>query len=297
VTVPDRGPPGALVSRSQTSPVEEQIVVNGGGRDIPAVVLLPADYDAAGAPRPLVVALHNFAGNAPGFADLIHADRLTARGIVVLLPQAGGRTAPDWQGPGLTLLGPAITPDGRRVNDIEGVARLIAVAQGLYRLKPDDVNVLGFSQGATLALALTRHLDAARPGAVRRLFLAAGSLASPPDDTLALQGTDIVAYEPGHNWLQVMADFRTGEPLERVFWPELLRIKGCQDDEAQPGFPGLQEHSYRCAGDTRALHIFEPDGEHAWPGQDARYDSWFTGRGSISKLDFTTLIADTIAPQ
>ena len=39
---------------------------------------------------PFLVALHNFANSAAGFADLINARRITAAGIVVVLPQAGG---------------------------------------------------------------------------------------------------------------------------------------------------------------------------------------------------------------
>jgi pimeloyl-ACP methyl ester carboxylesterase len=193
------------------------------------------------------------------------------------------------------------------VDDVAGIAGVLEAARSLYSLAPDDVNVIGFSQGATVAMALARRLDAARPGAVRRLFLAAGSLASPPDATLAMPGTDIVAYEPGHNWLQAVADLRLGEPPERVFLPELLRIKACSPaPEPAAVAMGATPHAtgnepriadYACPDGTRVTHIFEPDGEHAWPGQDRKYDSWLTGRGSTSAIDFTGLIADAIAPR
>ena len=304
VTLPSHPPPGRLVSRVAARPQVEKIVVNAGGRDISAWVLLPEGYDA-GRRYPVAVTIHNFGGDASGFVELIDAWRLAQRDVVVISPQAGG-LARDWKGPGITLIARAVDPEGRPVDDVAAVAGVLEAARGLYSLAPDDVNVIGFSQGATMAMALTRRLDAQRPGAVRRLFLAAGSLASPPDATLAMKGTDIVAYEPGHNWPQAMADLRLGEPPERVFLPELLRIKQCRPvpTSGAPGTPGAGRATggaptvadYDCPDGARVTHILEPDGEHAWPGQDRKYDSW-TGRGSTSAIDFTGLIADAIAPR
>jgi len=292
-TTPGAGNPGDLISRASISPSREWIVVKGGERDIRSLVLLPDGY-AAGGDYPLLVALHNFAGGAEGFADLIHAERLRSRGVLLLLPEAAGRV-PDWRGPGLTLLAHAPAASGKPVDDIAGVAATMEVASRLYRVAPGQTNVAGFSQGATLALALTRRLDAARPGAVRRLFMAAGSAAGPVDASLGLAGTDLIAYEPGHNGMQKIANWMTSEPTERVFLPEILRAKVCAPaSRAETG--GIYRRDYGCADGRTVVHLFEANGEHAWPGQDAKYDSWLMGRGSISQLDFTSLIADAIAP-
>jgi poly(3-hydroxybutyrate) depolymerase len=293
-TISSQGAIGELISRTQTSASREWIVVGGGGRDIRSLVLLPDGYPDGGA-YPLLVAIHNFAGNAEGFADLIHAERLRARGVVLVLPQAAGRI-PDWQGRGLTLLAHLPTASGKPVDDIAGVAATLEVARRLYRVAPGQVNVTGFSQGATLALALTRRLDAARPGAVRRLLMVAGSAAGPADASLALAGTDLVAYEPGHNGMQRIADWVTSEPTERRFLPEILRAKGCAP-RSNTRADGVDRHDYSCADGHTVVHLFEAQGEHAWPGQDAKADSRLMGRGSISKVDFTGLIAETIVPE
>jgi poly(3-hydroxybutyrate) depolymerase len=296
-TISSQGTPGELIDRTRMSASREWIVVNGGGRDIRSLVLLPDGY-ADGGDYPLLVAVHNFAGNAEGFADLIHAERLRTRGVVLVLPQAAGRI-PDWRGPGLTLLAHPPTASGQPVDDIAGVAATLEVAKRLYRVAPSEINITGFSQGATLALALTRRLDAARPGDVRRLFMVAGSAAGPVDASLALEGSDLVAYQPGHNGMQSIANWLTREPTERLFMPEILRAKGCapqSNAQAAGETAGVDRHDYRCADGRTVVHLFEAQGEHAWPGQNAKYDSRVMGRGSISKVDFTGLIAETIVP-
>jgi len=285
--------PSRLIERTTVAPGKEALTIEAGGRPVRWLVLLPTGA-TAGVHRPLAVALHNFDGNAEGFADLIHADRLRARGVIVALPQASGH-APDWKGPGLTLLAPESGEEGGKVDDIVGVADGAAMLARVYDADPVDVNLIGFSQGATLALAVTRRMDADHPAAVRRLFLAAGSIATPPDATLALRGTDLTAYEPGHNLPQTVADWRNGEPSEREYLPALLKIKQCAEIVHDKG-SRLDRRDYACADGSRVVHIFEAEGEHAWPGQDAKYDSWLTGRGSTSALDFTNMIVGQIAP-
>jgi poly(3-hydroxybutyrate) depolymerase len=292
-SVPSAAPPVALVSRTAVSASREWIVVHGGEREIRSLVLLPDGY-ADGREYPLLLAIHNFAGNAEGFADLIHAGRLRARGIVVVFPEAAG-CIPDWQGPGLTLLAHPFSGSGRPVDDISAVAATLKVAERLYRVAPGEINVTGFSQGATLALALTRRLDAARAGSVRRLFMVAGSAAGSADASLALTGSDLVAYEPGHNGMQQIANWVTGEPTERIFLPWILRAKACTP-RSQALTDGIDRRDYDCVDERGVAHLFEAEGEHAWPGQDAKADSRIMGRGSISKVDFTGLIADTIRP-
>jgi poly(3-hydroxybutyrate) depolymerase len=280
------------VSRTVTSPTEELLFVNGGGRTVRSIVLLPDDY-AAHPAYPVLFAVHNFAGNAQGFAELIHAERLREQGMVIVLPEAAG-WIPQWQGPGITITVPTWQPaTNLRVDDVSGLAQTLRVALATYRIKPDDVNIVGFSQGATVALELTRRLDEVRPASVRRVFAVAGSLAETGDTGLSFEGTDLIAYEPGRNGPQDIANFLTGEPSEHEFIPEILRAKNCRL-ESSGASDHVERQIYRCHDGRRVVHIREPDGEHAWPGQAPKFDSRLMGRGSISRVDFTSIIAQEI---
>ncbi|MGH7078860.1 MAG: hypothetical protein ACREFU_12280 [Acetobacteraceae bacterium] len=290
-TAENAGPRPGLVSRKILLPGEQQLIVDGGGRNIRSLVLLPAGYDPDRT-WPLLLAIHNFGGDALGFAQLIHADRFTRNGILVLLPEAAG-WIPEWQGPGVTITVGVWQPDGKRVDDISGIAETLKVARHLYPIDPDDINVAGFSQGATLAIALTRRLDHAEPGLVRRLFVAAGSLARPIGHGPLFQGSDVTLYEPGRNGMQHIANVLTGEPAASKFVPEIVAAMGCIAS-ARAKANGVERTDYRCRDGARLTTLFEPAGEHAWPGQPARYDSWLMGRGSRSHVDFTNLIEGEI---
>jgi poly(3-hydroxybutyrate) depolymerase len=286
----DPAPGDGLVGRTDVSPGQQRIVVRGGGRAVAALVLLP---DTAGVGRPpLLLAIHNFGGDAEGFAELIHAEALRRKGIVVVLPQAAGWIG-QWQGPGITLLDPFTWPGASRPDDVAALMELLTAARGLYATDPANTNVVGFSQGATLALQVTRRLDALRSGTVRRLFLAAGSAALPLDASLEMPGTDIVIYQPGHNGPQAIANFLAGEPGEPRFVRAIIDAKGCAYG-TQSARDGVVTSTLGCRDGHALTHLYEPAGEHAWPGQDAKFDSWLTGRGSGSHVDFTALIGAAI---
>lgn len=280
-----------LVGRTVLSPGSEEIVVEGIGRPIRSVVLLPDGY-RPDRPRRLLMAIHNFAGDAEGFAKLIHAERLRRLGIVVVLPEAAGLVR-EWHGPGITITVPAGGAGGR-IDDVAGLLKVLAVAQALYGRPGDAVDLLGFSQGATMALSLARRLDLGRAGAVRNLVMAAGSVADGRDASLALAGTDVLLYDPGRNGPQHVANLVTGEPDADVFIPWMVAEKGCRlalmkEDE------GVTQRLYRCRDGRRLLHLREPEGEHAWPGQDREHDSFLLGRGSLSRVDLTNVVAAMLA--
>ena len=278
--------PDGLVSRTAASPTREEITVNGGGRTIRSLVLLPDERH--GEAPPLLLAIHNFAGDASGFAELIHAERLRSQGIVVVLPEAAGWIA-QWHGPQITLL----DPFSAGVDDVAGLAQTLAVVRTLYGIDSANINIVGFSQGATLALQETRRLDASRPGTVRRLFLVAGSAGRPLDDTLAVKGTDVITYQPGHNGPQAIANFMTGQPGERRFIGALIEAKGCVF-ASQTDTGGVVTSVFKCADGRSLTHIYEANGEHSWPRQDRKFDSWLMGRGSGSEVDFTDIIGHLI---
>jgi hypothetical protein len=53
--------------------------------------------------------------------------------------------------------------------------------------------------------------------------------------------------------------------------------------------------NYQCRDGRSLTYVYEANGEHSWPRQDEKFDSWLMGRGSGSALDFTDLIAATIS--
>lgn len=275
-----------VISRTTVTPTSEELVVEGAGRPIRSVVLLPDGY-RPGRPHRVLMAVHNFAGDAEGFGKLIHAERLRRLGLVVVLPEAAGLVR-EWHGPGLTITVPARGAGGR-IDDVAGLLKVLAAALTLYGRPGESVDLLGFSQGATMALALARRLDLGRAGSVRNLVMAAGSVSDGRDASLALPGTDVLLYDPGRNGPQHVANLVTGEPDATVFIPWIVAEKGCRPILARDD-DGLSQRLYRCRDGRRLLHIHEAKGEHAWPGQDRQYDSLLLGRGSLSRIDLTDVV-------
>ena len=286
-------PRSAIVGRELVSPTEERIRVRGDGREIPAIVLLPDNYQPR-ARYPLVLAVHNFGGGPWRIAGMMDAERLRKAGIIVIVPQAAGLVA-EWQGPGITLTLPRHGPDGRPVDDIAGLMALLAAAPEIYGIDGQDVTLAGFSQGATMVFELARQLDLQRPGAVRRVFAVAGSVVGADHRTLAFSGTDIIHYEPGRNGLQKLANFVTGEPPETEFMPWIIDAKGCELRE-HTTVDGVDTQIYACRDGRSVTRIYEQYGEHAWPGQAAKYDIWLLGSGSLSHVKLTDLMISAIAP-
>ena len=184
--------------------------------------------------------------------------------------------------------------DGRPIDDVVGLIKLLDVARGLYRIDTRNINLAGFSQGATLALELARQLELRRAGSVRRVFAVAGSVVRADETSLGFPQTDIVHYEPGRNTLQRLANWRTGEPAETDFIPTIIAAKGCSLRE-HISADGVDTQIYDCRDGTSVTRIYEQYGEHAWPGQPAEYDIWLLGSGSISRLKFTDLMIRAIA--
>jgi len=282
-----------LIGRAVVSPAEERIRVRGDGREIPAIVLLPDDYGTR-ADYPLVLAIHNFGGGPRRIAGMMEAERLRKAGNIVIVPQAAGVALLDWQGQGITLALARKGEDGQPVNDVVGLIKLLDVARGLYRIDTRNINLAGFSQGATLALELARQLELRRAGSIRRVFAVAGSIVRADEKSLGFPQTDIIHYEPGRNTLQRLANWWTGEPPETDFIPAIIAAKGC-GLRKHTSADGVDTQIYDCRDGTSVTRIYEQYGEHAWPGQPAEYDIWLLGSGSISRLKFTDLMIRAIA--
>lgn len=284
-------PRSDLVSREVISPTEQHIVVHGGGRSISSIVLLPDNYGSQ-AKYPAVIAVHNFGSDPKAFAGLIDAGRLRKAGIIVILPKAAG-WLPEWQGPGIAITFARHGANGRPIDDIAGLTKTLAVTQELYKIDGTNISIAGFSQGATVALELARQLDLSRPASVRRVVAAAGSTVECDPSTLSLTGTDIVHYEPGRNGPQILANFLTGEPGEAEFMPRIILAKGCELHENKTA-DGVNTQTYNCPDGRLVIRLYEQNGEHAWPGQPSKYDSWLLGKGSTSRVNFTDLMLSEI---
>jgi poly(3-hydroxybutyrate) depolymerase len=286
-------PPSAILGREVISQTEERIRVRGDGRDISAIVMLPDNY---GTKRryPVVLAIHNFGGGPRWFAGMMDAERLRKAGIVVIFPQAAGLVA-EWQGPGITLTVARRGEDGGPIDDVAGLANVLAAVRATYRIDDGDINLAGFSQGATLLFELAKRLDLQRPGTVRRVFAVAGSVVGADGAPQALSGTDIVHYEPGRNNLQKIANFMTGEPSEAEFMPWILAAKGCELREHKSA-DGVDTQIYDCRDGRSVIRIYEQYGQHAWPGQSSAYDIWLLGSGSISQVKLTDMMLLAIVP-
>jgi dienelactone hydrolase len=286
--------PGAdLVGREVVSPREERIRVRGDGREMPAIVLLPDDYGTRER-YPLVLAIHNFGGGPRRIAGMMEAERLREAGCIVILPQAAGFAVLDWQGPGIALALVRRGEDGRPVDDVAGLINLLAVAREFYRIDGDNLNLAGFSQGATLAVELARQIELRGSGRVRRVFAVAGSTVHTDTESLGIPGANIIHYEPGRNALQRLANWRTGEPPEAEFIPAILAAKGCSLRQ-RTTVDSVDTQVYSCHDGRSVTRIYEQYGEHAWPGQPAEYDIWLLGSGSISQVKFTDLMISEIA--
>lgn len=140
VGAPVAAEPGRLTSRHR-SPTREiapgtHQLTNAGAPD--ALLVVPSAYSRA-QPAPLVLLLHGATGRPEGIVRRV-SDECEKRGIVVLAPKSEGST---WD---------AIR--GRYGNDVAAIDALLATTFDRVRIDPRQVNISGFSDGATYALTL-----------------------------------------------------------------------------------------------------------------------------------------------
>ena len=151
----------ALAAPPETTPVEAPALATDvfwheAPTLVPVQLVFPPGFTAE-APRTLVVALHGFGDTSSRFRPV--ADVLAAAGHVVALPEAtyafpaGGRIGFDWT---LHHLGdPAAAAHAIRLLGKQYLPELVEAIRG--RVTVDRVILLGFSQGAAVALLTGLH--------------------------------------------------------------------------------------------------------------------------------------------
>lgn len=187
MTTNARGYAGAMTGRAYgrltaragvaagTAPVAPGVHALGLGKGRDALLAVPPAA-AAGAPLPLVVALHGAGGDAHQMTALLAAAS-TERGVLVLAPDSRGST---WD-----------VIRGGYGPDVAFVDEALAAVFATHAVAPDAVAVAGFSDGASYALSLGltngdlfRHVLAWSPG-----FVAPAELAGRPRIVVS-HGTD-----------------------------------------------------------------------------------------------------------
>ncbi|HEY9716414.1 MAG TPA: alpha/beta hydrolase-fold protein [Trichormus sp.] len=273
-------------------PPEQTITVDGGNRQGSATLMLPDNYDPT-KKYPLIVALHGYQGNVNDIGNMMNLDRLRKEGNIVLVPAAKDHT---WNGSGISFFGDAKGSNGQPINDVDFVKSAIGQVESNFNVNRNDITLAGFSQGGQLAYELAASMDdsPSRLGSVRTLVSAAGS---DPDARAGhrldpLTGTNIVQYEPGTNYMQGLGNVLTGDPSVADFLPQLIAAKkGLPNPGSTSDINGVQVTSFIDADHSTVTKIYEPKGEHAWPGQPKSYDSDLMGRGSISHVDLTDWVS------
>jgi hypothetical protein len=92
--------------------------------------------------------------------------------------------------------------------------------------------------------------------------------------------------------MQGLGNLLTGDPSVANFLPQLIAAKkGLPNPGSTSDRNGVQVTSFIDADHSTVTKIYEPNGEHAWPGQPKSYDSDLMGRGSISHVDLTDWVS------
>jgi poly(3-hydroxybutyrate) depolymerase len=281
-----------LGSEAHSYPAKQTITVDGGNRQGSATLMLPDNYDPT-KKYPLIVALHGYQGNPNDISTMMNLERLRKEGNIVLVPAAKDHS---WNGSGISFFGDAKGSNGQPINDVDFVRAAIGQVENNYQVNKNDITLAGFSQGGQLAYQLAAAMDdnPAQLGRVRTLVSAAGS---DPDaragQTLdPLTGTNIVQYEPGTNYMQALGNIVTGDPSVANFLPRLIAAKGgLPNPGSTSDTNGVQVTSFTDADHSTVTEIYEPKGEHSWPGQPKSYDSDLMGRGSISHVALTDWVS------
>jgi phospholipase/carboxylesterase len=175
---------GDATDSTATSSAKNELLWHEAEVLLPTRVVFPPEFDAK-RPHTLIVALHGIGGTAEEFQGI--AEAFAAAGFVVAVPEAAypileqGKLGYDW-----TLIRSGDFELLKRSTVLASSDQLPVVVTDLkQRYRVDSVYILGFSQGALLAIVTGLYNSALFDGVV--------SFATPAFDTSWFTGNTLVA--------------------------------------------------------------------------------------------------------
>lgn len=280
--------------RTEVSQTEHNLLVEGVGRSIDSIVLIPDNYDPAKS-YPLVVALHNYNADNQDFRELTDSESFREKGCIVVLPNAAGKdwTFPDEKGKGFGST-------GNGVDDVENVARTIDAVKQLYNIDQDNETLYGFSQGGAMTMQLIEKLNTRGDGnnKVERAVVVAGAMMRFAEAD-KVKGTDIFEFEGGNDrmaskgaWIE--PGTKTAAPVMDKLVADMFGVK------AEPSRKGVLGDDVKWAlyqdsdSNSAVMRISEKSAEHAIPGQPEKWNSRLTGSGDKSNLKMSKIVLSLI---
>ena len=249
----------------------------------------PAAQDAA--PRPLVIALHQFSDTARGMQRLTGFDAVAdEENFLVVYPDGLGRR---WR----------VGERGGRVDDVNFLLALIDAVDAAYPVDRARIYVTGASNGGMMAQYFACETDV--PAAIAPVMgsltrdWCEGCARTGPLPVLLIHGTDdpVVPYEgSGGSGIagQIKGGFVSAEE-NAAFWAARNGAAAGPDIEKWPDSDpedGTRVDVLRHAdGAAPALLYRVNGGGHTWPGHKNYYPRFFVSRASM-EFDATRVIWD-----
>lgn len=227
------------------------------------------------APAPLIIVLHGTGGSGSSTADEAGFTAIAERErLIVVYPEALDGQWMDGR------------PGADGPEDVTFITRVIGALGATLALNPDQVFVLGFSSGGTLAQRLACALpeQLAAVGVIAAPmpeYLQAECAGTAPIPIMLIQGTDDSAFP----WLGVPGTVLGGRAT-RDFW---VAHNGCGIASAQTPLPDnapadgtltIREQFSLCAANAEVRFYGVYGGGHAWPGRA------FSGASGPAGMDF-----------
>jgi len=209
--------------------------------------LLTAPYDAAAAPRPLVVAMHPYPGTGAVMAELTGFSALAeAEGFLVAYPD------------GLDGAFNAIICCGNE-DDVGFIAAMIQKISHDHRVDPERIYATGISNGGDMTYKLAARL----PGVFAAIGPVSGGMSGDwmqmKDGSLPSTPTSLITFYGKKDRYQAV--FGIGAK----FW---LQKQDCASKTSTVEGTNIELTQGTCPNGSEAAIYALPDMGHAWPGSD-----------------------------
>lgn len=154
----------AKAATRELPPAHQELTISSGGLDRHCVLHLPPSYDKA-RPLPLVIMLHGMGGTgANAIREMGWSAKADAENFIVAYPNA---SRPDPARPPSLKSNPPAWNDGsgrfhaaeRNIDDVAFIRALLDRLSADYSIDPKRIYVVGFSNGASMALRVGAELS------------------------------------------------------------------------------------------------------------------------------------------